>query len=198
MFLNTEQNRNTMQKDWIQRIDLNTSLFKENFEELTQEGLNWNPDKDSWSIGQVMEHIILINESYFEVFSKLKSGTLKLPLTSRIDMINSFFLKLISQATEPSRQKKIKTMNAWNPARRKVTKEIFKRFSSNQETLKEYINDLEVHINNKSIIYSPMYKGITFQLDEFIGEMVNHELRHFNQAKEVLGKMILNYSEVSN
>ncbi len=178
-----------MSKDWITRIDRNTSLFKENFQELSYEDLNWKPDTESWSIGQIIEHIILINESYFEVFTKLKSGSLKLPFTARFEIINSFFLKLISNATEPTRLKKMKTMTPWNSKEVVVSKDIFHRFTNNQETLKKHIIDLGDHIKNKSVIYSPMFKGITFPVDEFIEEMVNHELRHFNQAKEVLGKL---------
>ncbi|MBO6523865.1 MAG: DinB family protein [Balneolaceae bacterium] len=178
-----------MHEDWIERIDRNTSLFKENFEGLSYKELNWKPTDDSWSIGQIIEHIILINESYFEVFDKLKTGSLKVPFTARFQSVNSFFLKILSQATEPSRQKKMKTMNPWNPSKKEVPKEIFSRFSLNQEILKEYVNSLEGYIKDKSIIYSPMFRGITFPVDEFIEELVNHELRHFNQAKEVLGKL---------
>lgn len=186
-----------MQKDWIQRIDKNTSLFKENFEQLSSDELSWKSDQDSWSIGQIIEHIILINESYFEVFEKLKTGSLKVPFTARFKFANSFFIKLLSHATEPSRQKKMKTMNLWNPGKAEISKDVFERFSSNQKTLKDYISGLEKHIKNKSIIYSPMFKGITFPVDEFIEELVNHELRHFNQAKGVLGKLKEEYNQVS-
>ncbi len=178
-----------MINDLIQRIDKNTSLFIENFEGLMNKELNWKPDQATWSIGQNIQHLNLLNESYFEIFSNLKSGTIKIPFTGKIGFINSFFMKLISQATDPSREKKTKTMNLWNTSSMDVPDEVFTRFTSNQEVFKRYITELEQHIRNKDIIHSPLSKSLTFPVDEFIEEMVNHELRHFNQAKEVLGKL---------
>lgn len=50
---------------WIKEIDKITHDFKEISERLTDAQLNWKVHKQTWSIAQNMDHLIVVNESYF-------------------------------------------------------------------------------------------------------------------------------------
>ncbi len=46
---------------WDSQIDSATSAFKDNFERLTVEELNWKPNTKTWSVAQNIHHLIVIN-----------------------------------------------------------------------------------------------------------------------------------------
>lgn len=174
-----------MQQNWIERIDTNTSLFNSHFGSIEKETLNWKPNPGTWSIGQNIEHLIQINETYFKVFSELESGSIKLPFYRKIEFISSFFGRLILNAVEPDRKKKGKTFSIWDPSESAVPLNIFEKFSGSQQKLKEYILRLEPHIKNKATIYTPVSKYIVLPLNTGIEIVVTHQERHFNQAIEL-------------
>lgn len=174
-----------MKKDWIQRIDTITTLFNDHFESLSYDELNKKPDPETWSIAQNIEHLVLINNTYFTVFSEVKSGSLKLPFYGGIRFISSFFGNLILNAVEPERKKKGKTFGIWKPSSSQVPVEVLERFSKSQEELKQHILDLGKEIDNDVIVYTPVSKSIVLPLNTAIEIIVTHEMRHFNQAKEI-------------
>jgi hypothetical protein len=50
-----------MQERWTDQIDSITSDFKHSFGTLTIKELNWKPNQNTWSIGQNLDHLIVIN-----------------------------------------------------------------------------------------------------------------------------------------
>ena len=59
-------------KDWISRIDAVTAAFQRELGPLAPENLNLKPNSQSWCIAQVLQHLILVNSSYFPVIVALK------------------------------------------------------------------------------------------------------------------------------
>ena len=51
-------------KRWLQEIDNVTNSVQEEFQILSHDQLNWKPNANSWSIGQVINHLIVINTTY--------------------------------------------------------------------------------------------------------------------------------------
>ncbi len=176
-----------MQQKWIEQIDQLTALFQEQFGSLINQELNWKPSPNTWSIAQNIEHLILINKTYINVFSELKSGKIKLPFYCKINFISAFFGKLILDGVEPERKKKAKTFPIWFPSESEVEADILEQFSKNQSALKLYIRELESFFKENTIIHSPVSKRIILPLSMTFEILITHENRHFNQAKEVLG-----------
>lgn len=69
--------------NWIEEIDKLTSRFVHEFSNLSEVELNWKPNPKAWSIAQHIEHLIIINQTYFPVLAELKSGQYKLPFTAK-------------------------------------------------------------------------------------------------------------------
>lgn len=59
-------------KDWISRIDAVKAAFQRELGPLAPENLNLKPNSQSWCIAQVLQHLILVNSSYFPVIVALK------------------------------------------------------------------------------------------------------------------------------
>ncbi len=178
-----------MQQNWITRIDQNTALYTEYFGTLSSDQFNLKPSNGSWSVGQIIDHVNKLNEDYFVVFSVLKSGNLRVPFLMKTEFLSGFIGDLLLKTIEPERRKKTKTMKPWEPEASVISPNILDQFETNQNKLKQFIVDLREEIDQNSIIHSPISNWITLRLNTAIEMLIQHELRHFNQAKEVLGKL---------
>jgi len=85
-------------KNWTLTIDEISKQSLAEFGELSTEQLNWKPNSNTWSIAQNLDHLIVINETYYPVLAELKAGTYKSPFIARFGFIVSFLGKTILNA----------------------------------------------------------------------------------------------------
>lgn len=175
--------------NWINRIEENTKDFRREFGVLSEEELNWKPAKNSWSIAQNIQHIILINESYFPLVKRIRENKQTLPWFGRYSFVTSFLGKAVLQAVQPERKRKMKTFSIWEPEKNTFSGDILMRFTLHQEELKSFILDNQDLVEQEAVISSPAKKNIVYPLSTAFELIVTHERRHFNQAKEVLALM---------
>ncbi len=166
-------------------IDKVTKDYTKSFVSLTSEELNRRPGRQSWSIGQIIDHIIKVNESYYPVIEQIRMGEYKPPFISRMKFLVSFMGKLILKGVQPDRKRKVKTFPIWEPAESNLPDGILDRFRKHQEDLKELINNSADLIEKGTIISSPANKNIVYTMETAFNIIVTHELRHYNQALEV-------------
>ena len=69
---------------WVETIDKTTQDFQESFGELTSEQLNWKPNSETWSIAQNIDHLTVINKTYFPVINSIRKGTYKTPILAKL------------------------------------------------------------------------------------------------------------------
>lgn len=172
--------------DWLTEIDCITNAFEEEFGKLDTAALNWKPDRHTWSIAQNMDHLMVVNQTYFPVLKAIKTGTYQLPYLSKIRFMVSFFGKTVLNAVKPDRRKKMKTFSIWEPATSHISDDILKRFKTHQTELKNQILASEALIKKQTIISSPANKYIVYKLETAFDIIVTHEQRHLEQAKEIL------------
>ena len=67
-----------------------------------------------------------------------------------------------------------------------MTKGILDQFTQHQTTLKKEIETAADLIKKEVVIASPANKNIVYKLSTAFDVIVTHELRHLEQAKEVL------------
>jgi hypothetical protein len=85
------------------QIDVNTKLVQDLFGQFTPEQLN-ETSGAHWSIAQNLEHLILINSSYFPIIEQLQQKVYKRPFHGRFQFIVKFLGSFVKQSVEPSRQ----------------------------------------------------------------------------------------------
>ncbi|MEX0609482.1 MAG: DinB family protein [Balneolaceae bacterium] len=175
--------------NWTNEIDEITEDFNQNFGELTADQLNWKPNAETWSIAQNMDHLIVINESYFPAIKSLHKGTYKTPFTGRFSFLVNFFGRFILKSVQPDTPKKVKTFAIWEPTQSEGYSDILSRFKAHQEELKQMILNSQDLLEKETVISSPANKHIVYKLDTVFDIIVAHERRHFGQAKEVLKKL---------
>lgn len=178
---------------WKEELKINTSLFEEKFKNLSTDEINWKPNSKSWSIGEVIDHLIITNTAYFKIPNiisdpKFKPSFLtKLPFIA--NMIGNMIGNMILKSVDPNTERKVKTFKSFSPSSSKVDGEILETFKETQLKLDELIDKNQQLILDRKIIPSPINKHIIYKFDTVIDILVNHQKRHFNQANNVLTEM---------
>ncbi len=175
--------------NWSEQIEQNTQNFVETFGKLTAEQLNWKPNAQTWSIAQNIDHLIVINSTYFPVIESIRKGTYKTPFLAKLGFVVSFFGKMILKAVQPDRKKKMKTFPIWEPSKSEIPIGILDRFKDHQSELKKLIENSKDLVEKGTIISSPANKNIVYKLEKAFEIIVTHEERHFEQSREILRLM---------
>tara|TARA_Y100001972_G_scaffold125316_2_gene176273 strand:- start:546 stop:1109 length:564 start_codon:yes stop_codon:yes gene_type:complete len=176
---------------WIEVIDQTTLKFQDAFGKLNAEELNWKPAPEKWSIAQNIDHLIVINKSYFPVIESLQKGTYKTPFLGKLGFLVSFFGKTVLNSVNPDRRRKMRTFEIWEPAKSEISANILNRFVDHQSDLKNMIKHSRNLLINGAVISSPANKNIVYTLEKAFDIIVLHEQRHFEQSKEVYHLMKL-------
>jgi DinB superfamily len=170
---------------WSSELDIITHSFKTEFANLTGDQLNWKPSSKQWSIAQCMNHLIVVNETYFTIVDQIRDKSYYTPWYGKIRFITKSFGNIILGAVNPDRRKKMKTFAIWEPAISLVRSDILDQFEKHQQELKCLITSCEDLLERKTVISSPANRMIVYKLETAFDIIVAHEKRHLEQAKEV-------------
>jgi len=173
-------------ENWIEQINKTTNDFKKTFESLTDDQMNWKSNKQTWSIAQNIDHLIVINKSYFPILNSIRQGNYKTPFIGKFNFITNFLGKSLLKSVQPSTEKKTKTFSIWEPTQNIELTDILKKFEKHQEDLKLQIEKSKNLLKKETVISSPANKNIVYKLETAFDIIVTHEQRHFEQAKKVL------------
>jgi hypothetical protein len=174
---------------WTDQLDANTRAFEAAFGHLSSQTLNVKPTPDTWSIAQNLDHLIVINESYFPAFEALREGSYRAGWLAKVTPWVWLCGTIVLRASRPDRQNRMRTFNMWEPTESEISGDIIQRFVAHQETLKDWIRDLESALDRKAVIVSPASKRIVYRLKTAFDIITLHEQRHLAQAEEALAQV---------
>lgn len=172
-------------ENWLTRLAKVTQSFHCDFGEMTVERLNSKPNDGSWSIAQNIDHLIVINSTFFPVFEALKENRYSVPVTGKFDFLVNFFGRKVLSFVQPDAKKRIKTEGVWIPAETEIGADIFERFAANQIELARHCVECRPYIENGVTISSPANRFIVYKLEMAFEIIVSHEERHLMQARRI-------------
>lgn len=167
-------------------LNANTKMFLDEFYQLSVEELNWKPNANTWSVGQIVLHLIAVNDSYLPIIDQI--GNLSLPFSAKIAFVPRMFAKVLLKSVSPKSKKKVKTFSIWKPKKENVEHDILYKFSKRKHDLVLALKNNEKHIENNTLIHSPGNKFIVYGLENAFNIIIDHEKRHFLQAKALITK----------
>ena len=173
-------------EEFLNRLDEITLKFKTEFGQLNKAEIHHKPNAATWSIAQNLEHLILINQSYFPMIDRLRDKSHKKPFTARFGFLVNFFGKTILKSVQPETTKKTKTFSIWKPSETQVSEEILAKFLEHQDKLRQKIVESEDLLEKNAVISSPANPKIVYKLEAAFKIILAHEERHFQQAKRQL------------
>jgi hypothetical protein len=170
----------------LAQIDSHSKEVYNTFNSLTAKERGWRPDPTMWSINQHLEHLIMLNESYFPEFQRVQRGERSPVFTLRIPVLPDLLGRMILSAVHPQNQRKMKTYSIWHPTITPSDVDIVLKFERHHSQLKEKLIELDGLLNRSVIISSPANKWIVYPLETAIEIMLLHEQRHIQHAKKLL------------
>ena len=173
-------------KIWHDEIRDITEQFKVNFESLNEEQINLKPNAKSWSIGQVIEHLIKTTENYSKIPHKIRSQEYKPSILTRINFLPKFYGKMLLKYVEPESKRKINTFKIFEPETSNINSNIVNEFKDSQNILHSFIDDNLDLVSNSTVVPSPVSNYIFYHFDTVIDILINHQKRHLNQAQNIL------------
>jgi DinB superfamily len=171
---------------WITRIEDVTQAAQKTFGSLSPDQLNWKPHSSVWSIAQNLDHLMVINATYFPIIESIRTGTYTLPWIARVGFMVTFFGNVVLDSVQPARKKKMKTFPLWQPSQSPLPPDLLARFTEAQHNLKKLIATSSDLLELRTIISSPANKNIVYTLETAFDIITVHEQRHMVQATDVL------------
>lgn len=172
-----------------QALDKITQDCQAWYGQLDEAHLNWQPNANTWSIAQNLEHLMVVNRSYYPLVESLRAGTLKLPWIAKVPFLVRSMGNLILKSVQPDYKGKTKTFTIWQPRSSALPYDQVHLFEEHQTELKAFISSCSDLIEQGAVIYSPANKRIAYKLEVAFDIMVAHEARHLQQARQVLAAL---------
>jgi hypothetical protein len=173
-------------KNYLHEIDGLTEKFKISFQNLTEEEFNYKPKLDTWSVGQNIVHIILLNSSYFKHFTEIQIGNHNLYVNENTGTLAQNSLISVQPYTSSDRSKRANTWDIWQPSSGYIKKEILRDFEKHQLDFKNHIETFNDFPVQNTFIRYPGHADLIFKLGDCINFLIDHEDRHWNQAYEII------------
>lgn len=161
-----------------------TNEVTNSFSNLTADQLNWKPSPEEWSIGQCIDHLIVVNSFYPAILEKVLNKE-KRTFWEKLPFLPNFFGNMLIKYLEPKAQKKIKAPKVFEPSSSNIDKDVIKRFSLSQNKLADLIKKTTDLPLDKTIITSPVSPVVTYSLLHAYTILTTHDKRHFDQAMKV-------------
>lgn len=176
---------NSTINELISSLEGSSTRAKNTFGELTQNQFNWKPTADKWSVAECISHLQTANETYFPMLEEIAAGTYTPSFWQKISPFSGFFGRMLLKSVSPETKKKVKTATIFKPAASRYTKRLIDDFHSSNEQLISYMRKIKDD-DLSMIIASPVNVLITYSLDHSLKIMTYHEVRHLNQADNVM------------
>lgn len=159
--------------------------------ELDAEKITLKPSPDRWSIAEIFQHIIQVNESYYATFDRVIDGSYHVAWTGNWAWFTEFIGNSILKSVMPENRKKSKTMPIWTPSAKtnENTLNLAERFVTHLQTLKRYLEKLQPFADEGLVISSPANKYVVYRLETALEIIVTHAERHLQQANELADEL---------
>lgn len=167
-------------KEQTQQIILLASQMRN----LDYETLNWRPKEGAWSVLECLEHLNLYGDYYLPAMSDaIKRAPSKPDPIFTSGLLGDYFAK--SMLPKP-KMTKMKTFRDKNPIGSRLTKDTIERFIAQQQTLLDLLQLAEHKSLTQIRIKTSISPLIRLKLGDTFRFLINHTLRHLNQAQNVL------------
>lgn len=162
----------------LKRLDSAHNRVLETLGPLASEIFSERPAKDEWSVAEVVHHLCLVEE---RVIEDLEAGLRNPPRKIR------WLRKFVPTSIVAYRLLRVKAPKAVNPLNPPAREEIIQNYNAARNRLKELCSSQGASRLKQVIFKHPFLGDIDgVATIAFVGY---HELRHYKQIREILGKL---------
>lgn len=149
--------------------------------------LNLKPSSDSWSVGEVLSHLITSNSLYIQPLKDIlsKKGEIALskgPSTYKPTFIGNFLIRML----DPASTRKLKHPAAFSPLQSKLDTSVIGEFIANNNELIKLIERAKDMNTNYLRISSPAMALMRYSVADTFVIFGVHQRRHFGQIRRII------------
>lgn len=162
-----------------------TNEIAESFGGFSAQQINWKPSVDGWSVGQCLEHLIKSNEMIYEELDRIADGSRKQTFLQNWSPLTGFFGGFLIKSLRSDAKKFNAPTQAIVPPS-EIDPNIVEIFQAHNAERIEKIRKTVSADWNKIVVTSPFIKIATYSFGDAMQIMLEHDRRHFRQAKRVV------------
>lgn len=172
-------------RDLIDRTRRDTDAFRRIAAPLTPRQLTWEPAPGAWSVGMVLEHLLVTNELYLAECERMAAhGPAAAPgATWR----PTFIGRMLRKAVGPESTRRTRSPKVFRPGPR-ARDGVLQAFVAQQDRLVALIERTLPLDWSRTRGASPVSPLIRFNLGDAFGITVAHTSRHLAQARRVVAE----------
>jgi len=162
--------------DIFEYLEETQEALVESSQDLTDEQMQYKPDENSWSVAQIIEHIIMVEGSLKSMLeNKIKEGTSE--MNSEVKFTDDQIVEMIT-----NRSQKMPTQDQFQPSGKfESSDEALETFKDQREEMVDWLKDSDVDmrsfVNEFPFGTIDGYQSVLF--------MAGHTSRHTAQIEEV-------------
>ena len=180
--MNEPQINNPWLAERAREVRANIAELRREVEPLEYLQLGWRPPEGGWSIAQVLEHLIITDESYLDKLEPLLAGP---PRHPNYDAWRASLLGgLLVRSQRPDATMKVKTPTRWRPGP-EPRADPLADYLQRQERLITLIERADGHDLRRTRLHSPISRLVRLNLGDAIMTLVVHTQRHLQQIRRI-------------
>lgn len=173
---------------WIASKKAMLERMHKQFGKLDKTQLNSKPSPQVWSIGQCLDHLIIIGRKYIPAMARTIEKAERQQLFATAMPEHGWVGRRMLKSVHPDNKKKTKTFRFLKPREGTISTDIIRRFSDMMEeqvALMEKVRDRGVDLNHTKL-RMPTLPVLNVRLGECFEYLTAHEERHMKQAERML------------
>lgn len=173
-------------------VDIREKYAELHLDQLENDQFNWQKAPDKWSVGQVMDHIIMTNNHYMPSLKQTIQGPpdQNIPPSYKQGLIGGRIARAMPKFVGNTITNRMKTFKGVDPLRNGTSPasydhSILRDFENQLEELQEVVDNAEHYNLNGHKIKSLLGAAVKVKLGDALLLLTGHIQRHFAQIREV-------------
>lgn len=172
---------NSWLADRIREVEESIRVLERDVATLEYLQLGWRPPEGGWSIAQVLEHLIITDESYLEVFDRILAQPPVAP--SNAEWTPSLVGGFLTRSQMPNATK-MRTPSLWQPGPGSRAEPVAEYIKVRRRLI-DAMRKADGHNLRRTKLSSPAAKLIRINLGDAFMTIVVHTQRHLQQIERI-------------
>jgi len=176
----------TALQDLLNQIDACERDARAQAGSLTDAQLNWQPSPTTWSVGQCLEHLALINVFYLKDMDTAVRQAASRGTGVFRDLAPTILGRWFVSQMEPPVKRKVTTLAPLVPPSVVSRDEVLRRYEASHAPYRDLANACSAVDVNRVVVRNPFYRVIRMRLSTVLLVIPAHDRRHLWQSRQVL------------
>ena len=174
---------NELLESQIEEAEIQLKIFRDEIAFLTKEQLNWKYDTRIWTIGEILDHLVIFNGLYIPIIEKAIHATKEKPefADAGESYMHTLTGNMMIKTVRPENRNRSSAPKIFHPTKSLYDYGITDKFEGQLSGLIGFM-DAAKGLNLAVVrAYSPDIKILKFNLGDCFIMMVQHTKRHVEQ-----------------